>query len=159
MKQLRIVLLALAALAIFIASRFIITGQVLAPEDLPDPDPGLAASLKEAPPGGPAGEPARQPVASPASGTEGPPPTPAEWNQLKERMRRDHEGLEVVTYPNGARGVHLQGRFAHASAAIRNPDGTYTVQCFCDYHAMESALKGQSTHPPIAQTTHETADF
>lgn len=82
-----------------------------------------------------------------------------EWPSLKERMRRDHDGLEVVEHANGCKHVHLQGRFAHASAAVRNEDGTYTIQCFSDYDALSATLRGETKPPAKTSTTYETARF
>ena len=88
-------------------------------------------------------------------------PTPPKWPALKERMRRDHEGLEVVVHENGCKGVHLQGRFAHAAVAVRNEDGQYVMQCFSDYNALEAATTGKAAPPPADRKTksHEVAAF
>ena len=49
---------------------------------------------------------------------------------LAQPLSRSLEGLNVETLPNGKHGVHLQGRFGHATMLRIKPDGTRERGCF-----------------------------
>jgi hypothetical protein len=51
---------------------------------------------------------------------------------LEPRLDRSREGLEVETFASGKRGVHLHGRFGHATVLRVKPDGTRERGCFDD---------------------------
>lgn len=72
------------------------------------------------------------------------PVAPPKWAVLKEAMRRDATGLEMVTKPGGHRSVHLKGRYLHMSAAIRDATGKLRQECFTSYDAMDNALRGRA---------------
>jgi len=65
-------------------------------------------------------------------------------NTLPEQMRWDDEGLEVEVHPDGTESIHLDGRFTHVSAAIRNENGEIQIQCFSGYAAMTDAISGKT---------------
>jgi hypothetical protein len=51
---------------------------------------------------------------------------------LEPRLSRSREGLESETLGNGKQGVHLHGRFGHATVLRVNPDGSRERGCFDD---------------------------
>lgn len=53
----------------------------------------------------------------------------AERTSIDALLNRSSEGLEVVVKPDGARFVHLQGRFMHALILTRAEDGTLVFEC------------------------------
>ncbi len=61
------------------------------------------------------------------------PPTPEEVRQLtaglKNMLSRSDQGLTVVTHPNGAESVDLQGRFQSVTLAKINQDGSASERC------------------------------
>ncbi len=61
------------------------------------------------------------------------PPTPEEVRQLtlglKNMLSRSDQGLMVVTHPNGAQSVDLQGRFQSVTLAKINQDGSTSERC------------------------------
>ena len=65
-------------------------------------------------------------------------------NTLPEQMRWDDEGLEVEVHPDGMESIHLDGRFTHVSAAIRDENGEIQIQCFSGYTAMTDAINGKT---------------
>ena len=65
-------------------------------------------------------------------------------NTLPEQMRWDDDGLEVEVHPDGTESIHLDGRFTHVSAAIRNENGDIQIQCFSGYTAMTEAINGKT---------------
>jgi len=54
--------------------------------------------------------------------------TPEQQAWIRERTRRDDEGLVEVQHPDGSTSVDLQGLFQHVPVARRNPDGTVTIE-------------------------------
>ena len=61
------------------------------------------------------------------------PPTPEEARKLAEGLKnflsRSDQGLTIVTHPNGAQSVDLQGRFQTATLAKINRDGSTSEKC------------------------------
>jgi len=50
-------------------------------------------------------------------------------DRLQEMLRRDDEGLEVITMPDGHQSIHLKGRFQHVSRLVEAKDGTLVPAC------------------------------
>ncbi len=50
-------------------------------------------------------------------------------DKLREMMRRDDEGLEIVTMPDGHQSIDLKGRFKHVSRLVQGKDGKLVVAC------------------------------
>lgn len=50
-------------------------------------------------------------------------------DRLREMSRRDDEGLELVTMPDGHQSIDLKGRFHHISSLVMAEDGTLVVSC------------------------------
>ncbi len=65
-------------------------------------------------------------------------PTDEELQSIAKRrlldslLNRSHEGLEFEVKPNGARIVHLKGRFMHVLVATRDEHGTIRTECITD---------------------------
>ncbi len=61
------------------------------------------------------------------------PPTPEEARKLAEALKnflsRSGQGLAIVTHPNGAQSVDLQGRFQSVTLAKINRDGSTSEKC------------------------------
>lgn len=49
--------------------------------------------------------------------------------RLREMLRRDDEGLEIVTMPDGHQSIDLKGRFQHVTRLVRAEDGTLVPVC------------------------------
>lgn len=61
---------------------------------------------------------------------------------LARPLSRSLDGLDVETLSNGKHGVHLQGRFGHATMLRIKPDGTRERGCFDNVeHAVEFATR------------------
>ncbi|MES1186274.1 MAG: hypothetical protein ABUL60_20855 [Myxococcales bacterium] len=64
---------------------------------------------------------------------------------LARPLSRSLEGLNVETLPNGKHGVHLQGRFGHATMLRIKPDGTREHGCFDNVErAVEFATRDEA---------------
>jgi hypothetical protein len=64
---------------------------------------------------------------TPDTGTA--PATPSRTPAEIEATRMDTEGLVVVTLPNGAKKMDLQGRFQMESRVVVGADGQLVFQC------------------------------
>lgn len=64
---------------------------------------------------------------------------------LAQPLSRSVEGLTIETLPNGKQGVHLQGRFGHATMLRIKPDGTRERGCFDNVErAVEFATRDEA---------------
>ena len=72
------------------------------------------------------------------------PPTPEEARKLTEGLKnflsRSDQGLTVVTHPNGAQSVDLQGRFQSVTLAKINSDGSTSEKCVTGMHEARAFL-------------------
>ncbi len=50
-------------------------------------------------------------------------------NRLREMMRKDDDGLEIVTMPDGHKSIHLKGRFQHISRLVVAENGRLVPAC------------------------------
>lgn len=64
--------------------------------------------------------------------------------KIAARMSRRTDDLEIVTHDDGRQSIHLQGRFAHASAVVTGLDGQREVRCFSSFDDLNDAA---STNP------------
>ena len=105
-------------------------------------EPGSEAAAGEAlrPPGMP--RPAAKPVAAEITRDHR---VAALRKSLERPLSRSLEGLRVDTLPNGKHGVHLEGRFGHATMLRIKPDGTRERGCFDNVeHAVEFAARNEA---------------
>lgn len=66
-------------------------------------------------------------------------------SSLARPLSRSLDGLNVETLPNGKHGVHLQGRFGHATMLRIKPDGTRERGCFDNVeHAVQFATRNEA---------------
>ncbi len=49
--------------------------------------------------------------------------------RLRDMLRRDDEGLEIVTMPDGHQSIDLKGRFHHVTRLVKAEDGTLVPVC------------------------------
>jgi hypothetical protein len=63
---------------------------------------------------------------------------------LKEKMRRDGEGLRLIRRADGHQSIDLEGRFTHMSAMVRDENGKWRRQCFETFEALDKAMRGKS---------------
>jgi len=63
------------------------------------------------------------------AGDERPGEAQAVRDRLQEMLRRDDEGLEVITMPDGHQSIDLKGRFQHVSRLVEAKDGTLVPAC------------------------------
>jgi hypothetical protein len=64
---------------------------------------------------------------------------------IEPRLDRSREGLEERTLANGKKGVHLHGRFGHATVLRVNPDGSRERGCFDETQAAVDFATGEQT--------------
>ncbi|MEP2774479.1 MAG: hypothetical protein ABJQ29_15365 [Luteolibacter sp.] len=55
--------------------------------------------------------------------------TAAVRERLREMQRRDDEGLEMITLPDGHQSIDLKGRFQHVTQLVVAEDGTVVPVC------------------------------
>jgi hypothetical protein len=60
--------------------------------------------------------------------------------ELRARMSRSSDGLQLITHSDGRRSVNLQGRYSSVSAVVKVADGATRVQCFSNFDEMKSKL-------------------
>ena len=58
--------------------------------------------------------------------------------RLREMQRRDDEGLEVVTMPDGHQSIDLKGRFQHVTRLVVAEDGSLVPVCGVDFSEEEA---------------------
>lgn len=85
------------------------------------------------------------------------PPTPEEARKLAEGLKnflsRSDQGLTIVTHPNGAQSVDLQGRFQSVTLAKVNPDGSTSEKCVTSMSEAQTFLvPTAATGTPSAST-------
>jgi hypothetical protein len=73
-------------------------------------------------------------------------PTEAERKAVAERfsvdalLNKSSEGLLVITKPDGAKFIDLQGRFMHTLVVTITEDGTMLTRCFDHDHSSEATV-------------------
>lgn len=83
---------------------------------------------------------------------------PPKWGVLKEKMRRDGDGLRITRRANGHQSIDLDGRFTHMSALVRDADGKLRRQCFTSFEGLDRALRGNSPVKIEEVRHHEVAE-
>ena len=80
-------------------------------------------------------------------------------NRLRERMRRDGEGLQPELHSDGSETLDLKGRFTHFSAAVRTESGDMRIQCFSGYAPLVDAVSGSRPTNDSDQASNEPVNF
>ncbi len=95
------------------------------------------------------------------------PPTPEEARKLAEGLKdflsRSDQGLTIVTHPNGAQSVDLQGRFQSVTLAKINRDGSSSTKCVTSMPEARAFLapapsKGESSIAPTRKSPHRAEE-
>jgi hypothetical protein len=83
----------------------------------------------------------------------------AKISVLRERMRRDGEGLQPELHSDGSETLDLKGRFTHFSAAVRTESGDMRIQCFSGYAPLVDAVSGSRPTNDSDQASNEPVNF
>lgn len=85
------------------------------------------------------------------------PPTPEEARQLakglKTFLNRSDQGLTIVTHPNGAQSVDLQGRFQSVTLAKINRDGSTSEKCVTSMREVRAFLAPTTVKRKLSAST------
>ena len=91
------------------------------------------------------------------------PPTPEEARKLAEGLgnflSRSEQGLTILTHPNGAQSVDLQGRFQSVTLAKINRDGSTSEKCVTSMHEARAFLAPMTAKqkPPNSPANQQKA--
>jgi hypothetical protein len=90
----------------------------------------------------------RQVIETGAEDAAGPTAQQAAAEQAMEQMlRRDAEGLVVVTDEHGMKSADLEGRFMHVLVSVTRPDGTVGVDCLTSHEHLETSPTPAAASP------------
>jgi hypothetical protein len=79
---------------------------------------------------------------------------------LEQLMRRDSDGLVSAKGAGDHTIVHLQGRYTHMSAGVRDPEtGEMLIQCFTGYNELKETVAGTRQPTRKAEGNGEVASF
>ncbi|MFI5308904.1 MAG: post-PEP-CTERM-1 domain-containing protein [Polyangiales bacterium] len=107
-----------------------------------------ACSTSDVGPSEPTPPPSTRPEPKAPQPTELSPSAQELLDRIAPGLSRSSEGLRFVRSASGVRSMDLHGRFAHATLAVRGPDGAVRSVCVETREAAEATLRSAEGLPP-----------